>query len=401
MAPTSAPTLAQPITYPGGASSNNQPSDVYDEFESTLDSALSQRSRSDTIGSTSSSSSFPQVQTPVTPSILAVLNSAEMPAFPTIGRKLSYGFETAVNPDVSDNGRGMRLRLDTGGSEASSILPNMDLGESSQLTLQASPAPMQVSESMDYFSLHSPITTDPGEAAPVMIRDRIAESITPSSAFTLPEPPLIESTEPKGKGLLKAAVRRRIERSKSSIRSITAKRDDKATELEDDAVPARKGKLRSFLSLSSRSQSVISIRSVNSGASVPVQQDRVQAPEHLDDDTVYMETRKGKGKSLLYSRNTARPILFSSPTEAQGPPTTRVAINRAATAPLTLPCQKPKVDLFGTMLPRELKLMVLQSLVQLHSETIGNRRWDGQAGGRRALIVLSRVSSVDFKRICS
>jgi hypothetical protein len=77
-------------------------------------------------------------------------------------------------------------------------------------------------------------------------------------------------------------------------------------------------------------------------------------------------------------------------------------ISRSATAPLlvmndtakppndeSLP---PGHDLFDTMLPRELKIMIMKTLLNMSKDQDRERRWDGKIGARRELVKISRVS---------
>lgn len=118
---------------------------------------------------------------------------------------------------------------------------------------------------------------------------------------------------------------------------------------------------------------------------------------------------KGKAREPSSFWKSTRPTLFSSasgmtitktmPVAVTVPP--RISRPRASSMPLNsqplglvaVPCPppKPKVDLFGSRLAREMKVMILQKLVQEVAESGGNGRWDREAGGRRQLIRMTRV----------
>lgn len=59
----------------------------------------------------------------------------------------------------------------------------------------------------------------------------------------------------------------------------------------------------------------------------------------------------------------------------------------------------PEPDLFGTMLPRELKVKVFKALLASWRTSSGSGRWDGELGGRRELVRLSRVSK-EWRSLC-
>jgi hypothetical protein len=130
---------------------------------------------------------------------------------------------------------------------------------------------------------------------------------------------------------------------------------------------------------------------------------RLQAHPEEHHDVVVLG--KGKARAMSHRRATKRPSLVPITTTIPSiaPPATPPILPTPPGAigpssiylqdivlPVTLPETHEKVDLFGTRLPRELQVAVLRMLVGDWEMT--GRRWDGETGGRRELIRLSRVS---------
>ena len=133
-----------------------------------------------------------------------------------------------------------------------------------------------------------------------------------------------------------------------------------------------------------------------------------------------------KGKAAQHPRSPflmplEMPRVFSS--SSSGPPrgyllrpppitapsgTDRIALPRAISSPLpnalessasnshdVRPPKKPTVNLFDTILPRELRVMIFRTLLEMPVSVSSNRKWEGETGGRRQLIRFTRVSHRD------
>jgi hypothetical protein len=58
----------------------------------------------------------------------------------------------------------------------------------------------------------------------------------------------------------------------------------------------------------------------------------------------------------------------------------------------------PQTSLFETMLPREIKLRIMKTLLAQWGASPRMQRWEGEVGGQRTLIKLSRVSTSQLCR---
>lgn len=104
-------------------------------------------------------------------------------------------------------------------------------------------------------------------------------------------------------------------------------------------------------------------------------------------------------RSADSSKSTTVPTM-SHLVQRSPPPT----IRRGLTLPTPTPPQlthliatkvpPPRLDHFDRMLPKELKVLIITKLLDIGSEQECERRWSGEVGARRELIKLSRV------RIC-
>ncbi|WWD20969.1 hypothetical protein CI109_105448 [Kwoniella shandongensis] len=473
----------------------------------------STRQRSDTMLTTSSSaSSFPHLQTPQTPSIIGRLHGNDLSAKPLVEspeegtdvrprRQDSYGFGEmlGMSPDSTKVPIARAARSDSQVSEMS-IGGMSGIGFSIESDhLAQSPSILQ----------HQPPTSDM-HPLPLDLGNPLSPT-QPDAVPTLEEK-MSRPEAKRTKSSLKAVVRRKLERSKTSFRLLRSGRLDEKEDVpaistsevhhndllssnaESPSIPSsrsttpvvrpRRSRLKSLLSLSmSRTQSSASIRSSISFSSqatsqsgyqqgatvVPVPGDtslrdvEERFPGNIssvrardfgtlllqpDDDLNHpssrnepmiaeqipgvVETRvvdrKGKGRARSHSatwlsqphnawlprRASTSDGLLSDDTErmhsiaanhATGleSPTPLSDINDEGLAAL-FTCgleeeEEPKVDWFDTMLPRELKVLVLRKLVEGFSDVEGDKRWDCEAGGRRELVKLSRVSR-DWQDLC-
>ncbi|ORY29110.1 hypothetical protein BCR39DRAFT_176746 [Naematelia encephala] len=421
-----------PIMIPLPASRSPSPLPPQPDMEGTPPMSMS-RERSGTMSSAASSSSFPHIQTPPTPSVLAIGTRG---GSIDVGRprKLSYGFGqvlfmSPVEVDWED-----RDHLTTAVEQSTPVLAQ----------------PSEPTRSADsYFTLGAPITSG--------IHSQVLPELTipsyPSTPTELDESDQVVElpsgsiiSPPKDKSI-RATVRRKLERAKSSFKS---RRDD-----DEIGGEPRRSRLRSLFSSSSRSQSTLSIRSLASNASIrpptpvslghqpvttifdppmrsaqiasnasnrpptpvssvpepiiaisdiPARPSLIVAADYDERSTGVGEGEKGKRRaSSPQLRTRKRPALLTAVTVSPAPPspTSINAYNElvhANSAPvlgeesLAGVQDEPKACLFDEILPNELKIRVFKFLLDLHEDDEGNQRWVGKHAGPRELIRLSRVS---------
>lgn len=226
---------------------------------------------------------------------------------------------------------------------------------------------------------------------------------------------------------ISAAVRRQIQRSKSSFRQLRGDDDVDGLGLpgagsEDQATTRQR--LKSLITRRSRAQSLGSSSSPSPSSMTPSLSSSAQlsALASLDnyDDVGVMPGQRGKGKSIVQSarerfhrRRSSAPFTGLS-TPSISPPFNVVLASaglQSPTAPLpsdelvwgTLSYRAPivpiKIDHFSAMLPRELKVAVFRALLSDWVARGGTGRWDGVNGGRRELVRLSRVNK-EWQSLC-
>ena len=409
------------------------------------------RPRSDTICTTSSTSSAPsfELHTPQTPSILHVLQDGL--AFPsqsemsgTRRRKGSFGFGTVSG---------------SSGTFSSSL---------------GTPFEVEVDQ-LHVVSSNETAAEDRGDQEDEVEVDQSLQ--TTSSVLLPPYPPSANQTLPpplmQSRSSFTAAVRRKLERSKSSFRTIKqqsrpdspAFSDGASTDGEQANERPRKHRLKRLLRSLSYTGSTISLHSVTSSIqaewqqerldhhreseiapTVPAGETRVSAAELNDDGVISRDfgrvpwssdpstsvanpepdetpsalrdhedqgvaglltvRRSAKGKERARRMLKTRPALL--PAWSTGPPSAHHALSRPPTTPII---SRPRAksmpyfaasasasessvgqDLFGRLLPREIQVMILKTLVETWTDSRKGERWDGDVGGRRELLRLSRVS---------
>lgn len=259
--------------------------------------------------------------------------------------------------------------------------------------------------------------------APATEMDPSPSGATVSTVSTPQPTPASGSSTPSS---LSAAVRRQIQRSKSSFRQLRGDEDADGLGLPgassgDDPSSSPRQRLKSIITRRNRAQSLGSSASPSLTPSISssAQLSALAVVESYDDVGV-MPGQRGKGKSIV---QTARERLHRRRNSAPFPPLSSAQISppfnvvlasaglQSPTAPLpsdelvwgTLSYRAPmppiKVDHFGTMLPRELKVAVFRTLLNDWILRGGTGRWDGVAGGRRELVRLSRVSK-EWQSLC-
>ena len=496
-------TLHQSVISPRPISRPTTPiSSPREDFETPITT----RHRSDTMLTASSSSSFPYLQTPETLSMLGVIHRQfESPdAIPgSQMRRNSYGFGEMISlgysspaeydEDVTKSERGTPVVATTSSLEVNGS------DQVEERSLPAIPTSLVFESNSEDATSYLPVSTTTHPSMLTIFNPGDPLRISPPAELGFPFAPSrqdlssddLDPSPQAGhnptKSSLKSMVRKKLERSKNSLREMRGRRDDKTNhELDGEfqgfasssVVPPELGptrpktsRLRSLLSISmSRSQSSASIRSMTSTSShttsssalhhitnpsdtpppdIPVlrvssdvsvivrdfatipaseevgnSQTMVRAPRRssnlslqvsanaLDEGLILPSRSKGKARARSPFSNTTRPKLFFSTSSGtlldESPPSIMAAsqrINRprAISMPLvadrsnrsviSLPGLNTRVDLFGTLLPRELQVMILSKLVEISAEKTGSGKWEGEAGGRRELFRLSRVRS--------
>ena len=373
------------------------------------------RPRSDTILTTSSasSSSSPQLQTPQTPSILGVLDSYNR------HRSDSYGF--------SDFGK--------------TLFPNGEMERTTDTIRDGKGANEDNVQPRNMDREGARVTAPPLED-PAALSTMSDMTLGPSSPEAMSSGEMADTPLEKGKQRASSKVRAKLQRSKSSLRdllrisnSTSATTDTADVPIIDDDNNRRRPRLRSLLSMSrapSRASSTTSIRTLEApvgpqssltrleSASVPVTPgvelsdptlgfatpaeprsltttlarspdvdevaDSVAIQDHLE------ITRRRRMRPMPMSAlSSSRVLQYTTP----APPITRSVTDPVivqGTFQTTSKWQdQSKKDLFTTMLPRELKVMILKTMLEMGSEQEREARWDGEVGARKELIRLSRV----------
>ncbi|OCF60364.1 hypothetical protein L486_03047 [Kwoniella mangroviensis CBS 10435] len=431
--------------------------------------AYSPRERSETILTTSSSDSFPHLQTPQTSSILGVLNGHQAGSYKpsavvesatdalTISRhrQNSYGFGSALissSPEtIPQDGH---------------INPSFVEEHQSLFTNGTSP---QLGPSIQ-LSDHSPnnvqpiSTLSPTSSTNVDLSEPDASRLSISTDGTVEHS---DATTASRRSKLKAVVRRKLERSKSSLRSLRrSKEDDGDSTLSSPsslldangitpsssinntvAIRPRKSRLKSLLTIS-RAPSSTSVRSthVTSASHSPTfskqAQPSHQLPHHIGHheitvrdfahppSAVFPASARTRHFSIdgvaqldqfttpaqaickyvsnstevpTHQSNIANDSSYTHPVRITRPRATSMPLLDTTAADLMGDESgigiEEKTNYFDTVLPRELRLLVMKTLVEVYKAEGGIKRWSGETGGRRELIKLSRVSK-SWQQLC-
>ena len=443
--------VPSPIAIPLPKSRSPSPLPPHDDVPEDATETTPNRSRSDTICTMSSSASGPSsyLQTPPTPLGLRGfyrhpkdLDSDSHASQYTI-RRDSYGFGKVLDSSINEP------------HDPSSLQSR--LSEDLQFHIEDHAEEEVVDRLLRIDTPNLPLN-------PSLLRvanDNILMEQQPMSGSPTEGSESVTRTQ-----TLRKAVRRKLERSKSSLRSITNQRsvspafsDGLSTDNETigEHERPRKHRIRSFFASRSRANSTSSTRSTDLNrtasdeygqaprmpdsslieaeptvaphrplASSPLGARPMNGDENIEilripsagmqttgfnlNDETYRPahiSRKGKGRvrgSLDQGHPQLLPALSSgsalprqalsrppiSPTLSK-PRSTSVPYLQTASTALLIPAVGVKEDLFGKMLPRELQLIVLKTLVETWVRTTSRGRWEGQDGGRRELIRLSRV----------
>ena len=412
-------SLASPIQIP---SRSTTPTTSHPTFESagwatTEESPQSSgeidiygRPRSDTITTTSSASSD-VLQTPQTPTILGVLDRFTGTPSVVLKRSDSYGFSRVLE-EVRGGSSGLSAHRHFDAHRQSSeslvdplvnsaspyqlapplLLPVSGTEDQSRETpLGARNLPPYVSpldvEAIPPPRAENPFMNPPHSAAEQTPR---AETAPHDPTTQRPRGPEAVTDAKGGNSRIKAAVRRKLERSKSSFKALRSL--DEVDE-EDVGSKRRGGRLRSLISQSmSRSYSSTSLRSsassrFDSRPTTPLPTAPLlsaQADNYAQ--CVDSGLRPADEDGLLVHKARLRVKHRSHSVWTTSAPAQPVLSRPRAQS---MPLFRQKKDLFGSMFPRELKVMIMSRLLQDRPK--GSGRWDGEIGGRRELVKLSRV----------
>ena len=416
-------TLASPIQIPSRSTTPTPSRPTLDNagWATTEESPQSSpepdiygRPRSDTITTTSSASSD-VLQTPQTPTILGVLDRFTGTPSVVLKRSDSYGFSRVLEEVRGGNG-GLDAHRQRSGSlidplvnSASPyrlapplLLPVSGMEDESRETpletrdLPPYVAPLDV-EAIPPPRAENPFMNPPHSAAEQTPRAETAPHDATTQRPRGPEP----ATDAKGgNSRIKAAVRRKLERSKSSFKALRSL--DEVDE-EDVGSKRRGGRLRSLISQSmSRSYSSTSLRSsassrFDSRPTTPLPTAPLlsaQADNYAQ--CVDSGLRPADEDGLLVHKARLRVKHRSHSVWTTSAPAQPVLSRPRAQS---MPLFRQKKDLFGSMLPRELKVMIMSRLLQDRPK--GSGRWDGEIGGRRELVKLSRVRCHSYHMVPS
>lgn len=500
-------TLQRPVEILTVTSRSITPTPIRDARNDDQTTPTSVRQRSDTMMTTSSSSSsFPQLQTPETPSILDIMSrqfgSPEDELGTPWNRKSSFDGLGIVSLRSID-GLGKRERMVSTMSEMSMEIRNEEHDEVDleralpEITTTRFHNVEMDDDYLDDPSAHVAASID-STTTPTSSPHNVTQSLSltqdgfpfpPSESGSLvgqpgPNKPEYERT----KSSFQTAVRKKLDRSKSSFYAMRGRRETERNEgtkggehiARHDQLELgpplqllpKRSRLRSLMSLSNRSHSSTSLRSSFSVSSrttsssailqtkttsnlpqlamaVPNDEIRNESLPHnqdtADDDKSAdntgrpdhsrlsstsiqvnaeklpgistLPTSKGKTRARSPFSRSRRPELYSSMSSAVPLTRTMPAIitsplrtnrPRATSMPLVSAAEsnlhprptvsQAKIDFFGTLLPKEMKIMILRRLVEAYDENSENGKWDGEAGGRRQLIRLTRVSDIHATR---
>ncbi|WVQ94791.1 hypothetical protein IAU59_001874 [Kwoniella sp. CBS 9459] len=477
------------------------------------------RHRSDTLQTTSSTgSSLPYPQTPQTPAITGVLHRHQsdavgaLSASPTeslnLGRrrKDSYGFgdglRGAASPPLSPSHSYAWTRFEPVSPAVDAHTPSSPAGPSQIPTIR-SPACVSLQQATD---TSNGIGAPPTTVQPVTSqsstssgqRDGTSQgqnpaneghppaNITIRSVTSSPVPSAYNDTDgsnppsDRSRSTLKAAVRRKLERSKTSFRVLnrpafpssndgdqyndaqaTSSRGTTLNDSTSSVRGKRSAKLRGLFAVSRNNSSTAIRRVANlngdqssaSGGSYTTSAHAELAPPavtlhgvsptpnglhdfHVSENMaghssqvpyharhLSVDVHGSGGPSSLPTRPLRHPSLIGmTPIQApsdrieHGLPAAPQRIHRPRAMSMPLPntheldlltmlqadgeeVQQTPEDLFDSMLPRELKLLILKTLLKTHEEERGNSRLCGEIDGRKELIRLSRVSK-NWQDLC-
>ncbi|WRT68840.1 uncharacterized protein IL334_005821 [Kwoniella shivajii] len=418
------------------------------------------RERSDTILTTSSSDSFPQLQTPQTPSILGMLNQ-------TSSKQGTH----STNDDLTSN----RNRNDSFGFGGPL---NVNSPESIPQTLSSLNVPTHHLEPSHHTTTPvadheriSPLPSDSHTAGNLIV---LNSSTTPISTSSEPSPRVSTSTigtfdnsdTPSGtrQSKLKEVVRRKLQRSKSSLRNIgkskTQEEDEEpiaanhaaslavsghtpASSVDrDHVVRPKTSRLKRLLTLSRKPSSVSIKASLPSNGVSTAQVEMNRIPHPVVDTQTYCQNNLRHHEitvrdfahsppmqmpSLTHNRHISvgqlpqfpsdlyngtgeiarrLPIHAGEMAEEVDPHSlrpARISRPRATSMPLldTLSDHPPTGELenssdrqsnyFDTVLPRELQLQIIKTLLESWKGENQERRWTGEVYARKELIKLSRL----------
>ena len=325
----------------------------------------------------------------------------------------------------------------------------LQLGEASPDVIQVGPNAVPEHTTYPDGDEHEtilPVAAPTSLSTPTETQPFCETPVHDESLFPLNDSPTeVELT--RSKSSFTIAVRKKFQRSKSSFQALSKRDNDEVStpSLPTDTTQVQRPKvtrLRSLISASvSRSQSSASIHSIASISSntttssshiQPTVVDLRPATSALDvlqplgpaivpdtadfrnsssirlnaDDLAGAITLplRSKGKSRAQTPFLRRPQLLSASTGiVPAAPVQALRLELPRTMSMPVQSSKPttasslvprrKMDYFGTILPRELQLMILWTLVKSCEATTGNGKWDGEAGGQRQLIRFSRVST--------
>ena len=195
---------------------------------------------------------------------------------------------------------------------------------------------------------------------------------------------------PRLRAILSAPLASSRDSSKGSLAKIAGALSSQKPSIDSDLHTAVN---QSTAGLHARQNSQPTVNAANSGSRATP----------YDEDTIWIQT-----KTHPFPTASAKATKSPIPASRSIPPTLRRGITSPTPAVPQVSNtvivkdvpQKPRLDHFERVLPRELKVMIMSKLLERGASEERDRRWSGVVGARRNLIRLSRVSQLWKKSGC-
>ena len=195
---------------------------------------------------------------------------------------------------------------------------------------------------------------------------------------------------PRLRAILSAPLASGRDNSKASLAKIAGALSSQKPSIDSDLHTAVN---QSTAGLHAQQDSQLTVNAANSGSRAT----------RYDEDTIWIQT-----KTNPFLTASAKATKSPIPASRSIPPTLRRGITSPTPAVPQVSNmvivkdvpQKPRLDHFERVLPRELKVMIMSKLLERGASEERDRRWSGVVGARRNLIRLSRVSQLWKKSGC-
>jgi len=367
---------------------------------------LSANARSRAESSASSSDSSWTIQTPQSPSIMAVLDLGRKRAgsSPFLGHGHEEPFENSLpHPQSIDAASGSIFDHDQDEMEPYTPRQPLPIISSIYTTESMNQEPQLVRPNGQSRSeAQIPSVGHHGRLPAEDLRD-VANDFTPStqpvycakravpSSHPLDGGPGDQSDDagakqgrrlrPRLRAILSAPLASSRDSSKGSLARIAGALSSQKPSIDSDLHTAVN---QPIAGLHARQDSHPTVDAANSGSGAT----------RYDEDTIWIQT-----KTHPFPTASAKATKSPIPASRSIPPTLRRGITSPTPAIPQVsnmvvvkdPPPKPQLDHFERILPRELKVMVMRKLLERGASEDRDRRWSGTVGARRDLIRLSRV----------